>query len=473
MLQKFGKKANYEYFSRADEDLQRRRQHLLQQRLQNVHQSDFVFTEKKVYKGKDYRLFVCTSNPHLFFLIDEEDYEYVKQFHWVLKNDELPVTPIVNDSKVEFYELRHVLTGGKLYRKSTNLMTVYLNLQKGDNRLSNLANTDVIDTRGKLSLSQSVETEIYDYFQKEYTPGRYSMKVSSGNKHHHFSRRKCDRAETLEPMQQVDNVLTSNLFSSTITHNEKKYRVGVILKNTPLDKKRSYTYSDFAEDLSTSFLIDEEDFDNVTKLNWSGMSTKKIPYIRSQGKYPITLHDFITCRFYDKFKQGEEQFWTIDHINRIPTDNRLENLRLASRLTQTENSGKTALNEDQLLLKEEYENIMGKSKEDAVVYKFYRRQPRNNSLSLEDRAILQKEWGKEYQKFKNSTSTLTEAQKSKIEKSRQEALKRKEAFAKRNLDGVHEETVPPLPLTQAQRDMIELNRQAAIQRKEERKRSLK
>lgn len=457
-MQKSTKNAHIEYFTRTDESLQRRRQNLLQRRnTTTVATNEFVFTEKKSYLGKEYRLLVSKLDPSLLFLIDEEDYDYLRQFTWIQKekNDVyLPVTYIVgDDSKTEDYELRHVLTGGKLYRKCTNLMTVYLNRQRKDNRLSNLANIDNLVYRN--SISRLADQEIYNHFYDVERHQRLlSIKKSSGNRHHRFTRRKCHLAETIEPLTKNK---TNNFFSSTITYNEKKYRVGIIING--LDQKRQYKFSDFKNfEQKIQFLIDEEDFNNVKKLNWSPNFTSKIPYIRSQTKYPMSLHDFITCRFLMEYKEGEESKWTIDHMNRIPTDNRLSNLRLASRKTQGENSGTTPLNQEQVELKNEFEQIMEASRNDTVVYKAYYRPPRTH-LTISEQVTLQKEWDEEYKKFKDSYSTLTAEQKRKIESNRQEALKRKEAFDKRN----------NVNLSPEQRNLIESNREAAIKRREERK----
>ena len=168
--------AYFEFFSRSNEDLQTRRKLLLDQRTKEDESGGTIdnhnkvsFTNKKSYLGNEYRLIVSNHDPSIVFLIDEEDYTYLNQFSWTLREkngDKLLVTKIMVNSKIEEYGLRHVLTGGKLKKSSTSLVTVHLNRQKRDNRLSNLANTDT--PVPKDGVKRPVDQKIYNHFVYEF-----------------------------------------------------------------------------------------------------------------------------------------------------------------------------------------------------------------------------------------------------------------------------------------------------------------
>lgn len=73
--------------------------------------------------------------------------------------------------------------------------------------------------------------------------------------------------------------------------------------------------------------IDKEDVDKVKKYKWSFSHEKKYVATKIDSKF-VTLHKFIL---------GEKSGYEIDHINRIPSDNRKGNLRYATRSQQNMN----------------------------------------------------------------------------------------------------------------------------------------
>jgi hypothetical protein len=81
------------------------------------------------------------------------------------------------------------------------------------------------------------------------------------------------------------------------------------------------------------FVIDSDDIDDILLYSW---------YISSEGRYissrinekQLGLHNFVMNRL---THEGKGQKSTIDHINRIGTDNRTENLRIASTSDQNIN----------------------------------------------------------------------------------------------------------------------------------------
>jgi hypothetical protein len=100
------------------------------------------------------------------------------------------------------------------------------------------------------------------------------------------------------------------------------------------------------------FIIDADKKNDVITKNWhfmpSGMYVAQVVYDESNTKKQLYLHNFIM----DKLTfDGKGQQKTIDHINRIGTDNRKENLRNADSQTaqnfnQKKRDRKTELPED-------------------------------------------------------------------------------------------------------------------------------
>jgi hypothetical protein len=200
-----------------------------------------------------------------------------------------------------------------------------------------------------------------------------------------------------------------------ITLKNRKYRVGIILKKDIdvklLQKYREYTFPEIEKSFVVMFVIDEDDFFNIRKVNWTVNVTKKsqdaLIYIRSQSNtLKLTMQDFVTCRFLEKHK-SEKDKWTIDHINRITTDNRLANLRLASLSTQQNNRGSSLLDEEQRVLKEEYTNIIRVAKNSETVYKTFPRSFIETTTSLEKDAETQREWEEDYAGFISRKNTVS------------------------------------------------------------------
>lgn len=90
-------------------------------------------------------------------------------------------------------------------------------------------------------------------------------------------------------------------------------------------------------------LVDDVDAD-LDELQWRvTFSSKRAYAVRLEGhpiRKKITMHQIIFERFNPKLERGQE----VDHINLIGTDNRRENLRLATRNQQVWNQGKKSSN---------------------------------------------------------------------------------------------------------------------------------
>lgn len=390
-----------ESFLRSDQNLIDRRNVLLKNKATKNKQSDVYFSEKYTYAGSSYCLIISNKDPNIFFLIDEDDFDYIDKFKWKLKKkngESILVTKIkkTSSNENEDFELRQVLYGGAIKKNTSSMYTGFLNFEKKDNRLSNLVNirTNAIQRR---EFTGNYDTSIYYHFSVNI---RKSSKNETGTRKHqgsqkkHFTRRMCPSAEQLEPLEKWGN---KNLYSEKIEYQQSSYRVGVCL-NSECNRGKEYTFSEFKtiDDKVVRFLIDEDDFHNVIKLNWTPFSKSQAPYIRSQNKTKISLHDFVTCRFLNEFKTNKFEDFTIDHINRIRSDNRLNNLRLASLSAQAINSGSKPMDEEQCRLKDEYDNILKLG--ETVAYKTYNRGS-STELSLKEISDLLMEWRTDFQNF--------------------------------------------------------------------------
>jgi len=449
-------------FDRKDKDLHTRRQELLllKKSLKDStneiafhtfsmnHEQKLVFIQLKRFQKS------C-------IIIEEEDLEYVQQFHWYAseKNDTengktfvvLKTLLLDSDKKTE-YDLRQILVGGRLGR--SKFYMGYKNDIKEDNRLKNLGEfmREVHELKLKkegnaqslrctfkvppfdMTLSREY-TEIKEYLDQQF----HFSSVYTG-KNHRFTRKKCPSASMLEPMSKNTG---RNFFTKDAIHYQgKKYRVGILpQKEVELSQTKTYKWQEIAEkfvspDTPKTFLIDEEDFHNIKKRNWqsnftcgknqfeekNNQGTKKkekvgskekdkcdanqlkrngLIYVRSQtADSTITMQDFVTCRFLNKHK--EDEYWTIDHINRIRTDNRLANLRLASRNLQQQNRASSKIVEDveQKTLQEDYLKIMEMAKKPEVEYKTFSRPAAEEPLDLKEHSRLNDEWNDDYEAFK-------------------------------------------------------------------------
>jgi hypothetical protein len=106
-------------------------------------------------------------------------------------------------------------------------------------------------------------------------------------------------------------------------YNSRKYIVGNVVS-------KGETYK---------FIIDGEDYEEVSKYSWHITSNNYISttLIHDKKRKCLYLHNFIMNR--DAFK-GKGQVETIDHINQNGLDNRKENLRLISQSEQNINQTK-------------------------------------------------------------------------------------------------------------------------------------
>lgn len=100
-----------------------------------------------------------------------------------------------------------------------------------------------------------------------------------------------------------------------VTYNNKNYIVSYTQKNEP-------------------FVFDQEDFQNISNLNYY---LTNVGYICCRSHIPLYLHHQI-------IKDYKFNGTYIDHINRIKTDNRKVNLRLISQSDQNKNQSKRKRN---------------------------------------------------------------------------------------------------------------------------------
>jgi hypothetical protein len=446
----------FENFERTKQ-LEERRKNLFSRRFIQYHglsKQEINFSDTIDFNGQKIRLMTSPKFPNQPSVIDDEDYEYIHQFDWDVRKDgniilfTTEISNSVNNEKVDKYLLKHVLTGGNLGRKKW--FVGFYNKRKEDNRLKNLIliersvnytkkfyqiiTSKQVPFNGKLldeyeEIKQRFMTN--EETQIETAPVVATVRdtkvqvpatkeqVPRIHQRHRFTRRRCNHAESLEPMskQSTSNVVFYSKFPITLKN--RKYRVGIILKKDIdvklLQKHREYTFPEIEKSCVAIFVIDEDDFFNIRKVNWTVNITKKsqdaLIYIRSQSNtLKLTMQDFVTCRFLEKHKSEKSQ-WTIDHINRISTDNRLANLRLASLSTQQNNRGSSLLDEEQRALREEYTNIIRVAKNSETVYKTFPRSFIETTTSLEKDAETQREWEEDYAGFipRKNTVSYTES----------------------------------------------------------------
>ena len=85
------------------------------------------------------------------------------------------------------------------------------------------------------------------------------------------------------------------------------------------------THKTLKTDCGVEILVSADDFDLISSCKWRMNKNYARTYKREQGKdVYVLMHRMIAGA-----KQGE----IVDHINRIKTDNRRENLRIVSALT--------------------------------------------------------------------------------------------------------------------------------------------
>lgn len=105
-----------------------------------------------------------------------------------------------------------------------------------------------------------------------------------------------------------------------VTYNTKEYILGLIVSHEE----------------PFPFVFDKEDYDEVVKYNWHRCSANYIStsvYIDGKKK-ELFLHNLVMKR---PLYLGKGQLETVDHNNRINTDNRKENLRVVSQSEQNFN----------------------------------------------------------------------------------------------------------------------------------------
>ncbi|ARF11176.1 HNH endonuclease [Klosneuvirus KNV1] len=111
-----------------------------------------------------------------------------------------------------------------------------------------------------------------------------------------------------------------------INYNDKHY---VVIKLKHLNKTKLT-------------VIDFDDFDKIKYIKWCYMSNGYIftrVYINWKLEFPIYLHNLIMNQIkFTSDKTGK----SVDHINRIPLDNRKENLRLINQTDQNFNQNRKA-----------------------------------------------------------------------------------------------------------------------------------
>lgn len=112
-----------------------------------------------------------------------------------------------------------------------------------------------------------------------------------------------------------------------------------IYKDVIYNNKQYVVCNIVSPKITTKFVIDKDDYENVSQLNWCVTS---VGYIASTQyvdgiKKLLLLHRFIMNVPYFPGKGAKE---TVDHINRNPLDNRKENLRVVSQSEQNINQGK-------------------------------------------------------------------------------------------------------------------------------------
>lgn len=151
------------------------------------------------------------------------------------------------------------------------------------------------------------------YIQKEFS-------IKENNHWRTFCVCKCSCGNIIN--RRKDYLKENQDIKMTCGHNEQVYK--------EFDEN---TIIGFANNNKT-FLIDKNDFDNVSKHIWSydGNYVSTI-YKRGKRKIHLRLHVFIMFG-YEHQPSGTE----VDHINRNKLDCRKENLRIANRLNNTRNS---------------------------------------------------------------------------------------------------------------------------------------
>lgn len=122
---------------------------------------------------------------------------------------------------------------------------------------------------------------------------------------------------------QRDNPVKINY--TQVSYNDKNYVVGHFNKTNGKD---------------VYFVIDEDDCDKVKDKCFHAVSNYiGCPVFHENSIKCMYLHSYIMNKFTFNGKGQDE---TVDHINRIPYDNRKENLRMASQTQQNINQSKKA-----------------------------------------------------------------------------------------------------------------------------------